>query len=225
MLDTLLREQSSFTWNTFYSDRSKAIPFFVNAPDENLVQYVHQRQLPAAGRVLELGCGPGRNAIYLAKQGYEVDAVDLSSEALQWAKDRAQQQQVDVNFICRNIFELDIEEAAYDIIYDSGCMHHIAPHRRIDYVRLVNRALKSGGMFAVTCFVENGVLGGAEISDWEVYRQRSLRGGLGFNSDKLKTIFKDLHAVEVRKMLDMEKSSDRFGNSGLWAALFQKKER
>lgn len=38
--------------------------------------------LIAPGRVLELGCGQGRNAIYLAGRGYSVDAVDFSPEAI-----------------------------------------------------------------------------------------------------------------------------------------------
>lgn len=66
-----------------YSDRNRPIPFFVNTPDENLVQYFKNNWIAPGGKVLELGCGPGRNAIYFAKQEFEVDAVDLSEEALQ----------------------------------------------------------------------------------------------------------------------------------------------
>ena len=39
------------------------------------------------GRVLELGCGPGRNAIYMAEKGYKVDAIDISEHAIEWGKD------------------------------------------------------------------------------------------------------------------------------------------
>jgi len=223
MLDSLLKEQSRFDWDTFYSEREKPVPFFVNAPDENLVQYFKNNLLSPGGRVLELGCGPGRNAIYFAKQGYEVDAVDLSKEALQWGKERAKEQNVSINFIFKNIFELEIQNAQYDVIYDSGCFHHIAPHRRIDYVKLLNQALKPGGLLGITCFVKNGSVGGSNITDWEVYRQRSLKGGLGYTPEKLEKIFKDFRVVEIRRMLDIEQPSDRFGTSGLWAALFQKK--
>ncbi len=65
MLDQLLKENSRFEWNDFYSNREKKIPFFANKPDENLVEYFEKGLLRKA-RVLELGCGPGRNAIYLA---------------------------------------------------------------------------------------------------------------------------------------------------------------
>lgn len=96
----------------------------MDAPDENLVNYV-ERGWIQPGRVLELGCGPGRNAIFLAQLGFEVDAVDLSSEGLDWARERASEKGMDVNFIQGNIFKLDLPLHDYDLIYDSGCFHHV----------------------------------------------------------------------------------------------------
>jgi len=168
MLDSLLKEQSKFNWDSFYSERDRIVPFFINAPDENLVQYFNSNLLSPGGKVLELGCGPGRNAIYFAKQGYHVDAVDISKEALQWGIERAKEQEVSVHFILNNIFELEVHTQKYDVVYDSGCFHYIAPHRRIDYIKLLKQALKPGGFFGLTCFVENGILGGSDLTDWEV---------------------------------------------------------
>ncbi len=79
---------ASSWWDDFYTDRSKPVPFFRARPDENLVSYV-DRGLITPGRALDLGCGPGRNALHLAALGFEVDAVDLSPTAIAWAEDRA----------------------------------------------------------------------------------------------------------------------------------------
>lgn len=220
MLDSLLREPTEF-WNNFYLDRNKSIPFFANKPDENLVSYVEKRML-TSGRVLELGCGPGRNAIYLAKQGFEVDAVDLSIESLDWARERAKALNVEINFIEKNIFDLIVQENTYNLIYDSGCFHHLAPHRRMQYINLITKSLKPGGHFAITCFVEGGKYGGSAITDWEVYRIRNLQGGLGFTEDKLRLIFQDLTEIEIRKMIDMDTGEGVFGTSALWTGLFRK---
>jgi SAM-dependent methyltransferase len=220
MLDSLLREPTQF-WNSFYCDRNKVVPFFANSPDENLVSYF-EKELFIQGKVLELGCGPGRNAIYFAEKGCIVDAVDLSQESLKWATERAKEKNVSVNFINENIFELDIEEGTYDIVYDSGCFHHIAPHRRMSYLNLVKKALKPNGFFAITCFVQGGELGGAEISDWEVYRLRSLKGGLGYSDEKLRIIFRDLKEIEIRKMKEIEQPNDVFGVPDFLTGLFQK---
>ena len=108
-----------------------------------------------------------------------------------------------VKFIQNNIFDVPIEEGTYDIVYDSGCFHHIAPHRRMNYLDLIKRVLKPGGYFAITCFVQGGEWGGSDISDWEVYRLRSLNGGLGFTEEKLRTIFTDFEEVEIRRMQDV----------------------
>ena len=221
MLDSLLREPAGF-WNEFYSNREKGIPFFVNKPDENLVSYFN-KDIIKPGNVLELGSGPGRNAIYLAEKGCRVDAVDLSEESIEWAKERAKERGVEVNFIHNNIFDIQIEKGIYDIVYDSGCFHHIAPHRRNNYIELVLKALRSGGHFAITCFVEGGEFGGSDITDWEVYRQRSLNGGLGFTEEKLRIIFDSLEEIEIRRMKEARETDGVFGVAALFTALFRKK--
>ncbi|MGX8238128.1 class I SAM-dependent methyltransferase [Exiguobacterium undae] len=221
MLDALLREPTAF-WDSFYEDRTKRIPFFVDKPDENLVAYVEQTQLPLT-RVLELGSGPGRNALYLAERGSQVDAIDLAQSSIDWANERANERQLDVRFRQGNLFELSIEDGAYDFVYDSGCFHHIAPHRRHDYIRVVTDALRPGGCFALTCFVEGGQYGGSDMTDWDVYRQRSLQGGLGFTEDKLRSIFDTFDILEIRLMQEAAPTDPVFGLSGLWTALFQKR--
>lgn len=220
MLDSLLREPTLF-WDQFYSNRERGIPFFTNKPDENLVEY-YERKIIDTGKVLELGCGPGRNAIYLSNHGFDVDAVDLSELSIQWANERAKNRNLHVNFIQKNIFDFEIQEGVYDMVYDSGCFHHIAPHRRMNYLSLIQKALKPGGVFGLTCFVEGGELGGSDISDWEVYRLQSLNGGLGFTDERLRTIFKDFEEIEIRRMKDIADTEEVFGVSGLWTVLFRK---
>ncbi|MEO4052465.1 class I SAM-dependent methyltransferase [Solibacillus sp. CAU 1738] len=220
MLDDLLRDPTEF-WNEFYKDRTKEIPFFINAPDENLVSYF-TKNIVQAGRVLELGCGAGRNAIYLAQQGCSVDAVDLSETALFWARERAAEKKLNIQFIHGNLFNMDFPENNYDFIYDSGCFHHIAPHRRLHYVEIVQRALKPGGHFALNCFAENGVYGGAALSDWDVYRNRSLQGGLGYTKEKLQSIFKDFQEIEIREMQPIEKPNALFELEGFIVSIFRK---
>ncbi len=218
MLDSMLRDEAQF-WDSFYEDREKGVPFFVNVPDENLVEYFEKGHLKA-GRVLELGCGPGRNAIFFADMGCQVEAIDLSETALQWAKERAKEKQADIRFTKGSLYDLAAEAGTYDIIYDSGCFHHIPPHRRISFLQLIQKALKPGGKFAITCFSAGDM--GAEISDWEVYRQQSMKGGLGYTEEKLKEVFRDFDVIDFRKMKKIEQPADSFGAPFLWTGLFQK---
>lgn len=218
MLDAMLRDEAAF-WDSFYENREKEIPFFVNVPDENLVEYF-ERGILKPGKVLELGGGPGRNSIYFAEQGCEVDAVDLSQTAINWAKERAAEKEVDIRFTRGSLYEFEFEEHSYDIIYDSGCFHHIPPHRRMTFLNLIEKALKPGGHFVITCFAAGDM--GAEISDWEVYRQGSMKGGLGYTDDQLKQIFNSLELMEMRKMKDIQQPADTFGVPFLWIGLFRK---
>lgn len=221
MLDLLLRDDGAW-WDRFYSDRTRPIPFFTDAPDESLAEWF-QRGLLKRGRVLELGCGNGRNAVYLARQGCEVDAVDISGEAIAWARELAAAKNVSVNFACCSIFDCAIEPESYDLVYDAGCLHHLPPHRRIQYVPLLERALRPGGHFGLVCMRGGCEYGGAEISDWEVYRGWSMQGGLAYPEERLRALFEpSFELVELRVMRDIEPPADTFGRSFLNVALYRK---
>ncbi|MGA3676562.1 class I SAM-dependent methyltransferase [Lysinibacillus agricola] len=221
LLDNLLREPQNF-WNEFYDKTFKKIPFFVNKPDENLVSYLEKKMIQPS-KVLELGCGAGRNAIYLAKQGCSVVGVDVSDRALQLAQERVDEANINVELIGSNIFELDLQEESFDFIYDSGCFHHIAPHRRVTYIELIHTLLKPNGYFALCSFEEQGAYGGSTISDEEVYIKRSLEGGLGYTKNQLREIFQSLEALEIREMIAMSNEEAYFGLEGFLVGLFKKK--
>lgn len=218
MLDSLLREPGPF-WDGFYKDKEKDIPFFVHVPDENLISYFENYNINPE-TALEIGCGNGRNAIYMAKKGCQVEAIDISSEAINWAHQNADRSNVSITLINGSVFDVVDDKCKYDFIYDAGCLHHIAPHRRINYIELIKRALKPGGYFGLTCFAHGG---GAEISDWEVYRLRSLKGGQAFTEVKLKKLFeRAFDVIELRMMKEIVQPATTFGESFLWAALFRK---
>jgi SAM-dependent methyltransferase len=207
-------------WDGFYADRSKAVPFFVAKPDENLVSYL-DRGLITPGRALDLGCGPGRNAIHLAAAGFAVDAVDLSPTAIAWARDRARDAGTEVHFHCGDAFTATATDLAgpYDLIYDSGCFHHLPPHRRISYLALLDRALAPGGHLGLTCFAAGHM--GSELPDADLYRHSQLDGGLAYTPESLRWIFSRLTEVELRRMHDEPPDSPRFGEPFLWTALFR----
>ncbi|WP_330329032.1 class I SAM-dependent methyltransferase [Streptomyces sp. NBC_00536] len=211
-------------WDGFYADRTKSVPFFVAKPDEHLASAL-DRGLIAPGRALELGCGPGRNALHLASLGFEVDAVDLSPAALAWAGERAAEAGLDVRFHHGDNFD-PVAAAAwsgpYDLILDSGCFHHLPPHRRISYLALLERSLAPGGHFSLTCFAAGEAGMGSELPDADFYREARLHGGLAYTAESLRAVFADLTEVELRRMNDEPPESPRFGEPFLWAGLFRK---
>ncbi|MFF6823118.1 methyltransferase domain-containing protein [Streptomyces longwoodensis] len=210
-------------WDDFYADRSRPVPFFADKPDENLVSALDRGLVPARGRALDLGCGPGRNALYLASRGFAVDAVDLSAAAVSWARERAAGTGADVRFLCGDAFALESElPGPYDLVHDSGCFHHLPPHRRISYLALLERTLAPGGHFTLTCFAAGDGGMGSEAPDADFYVRSALDGGLAYSPESLRAIFSGLTEVELRRMREEPEDAPVFGKSFLWTAVFRR---
>jgi 2-polyprenyl-3-methyl-5-hydroxy-6-metoxy-1,4-benzoquinol methylase len=219
-LDALFADHQDSWWNSFYAQRAKPVPFFVSAPDESLVAWV-QQGLVAPGPAIDLGCGNGRNAIYLAQAGFAVEAVDFSETAVAWARQNITQAGVDVRLQRASVFELERPAAHYDLVCDSGLFHHLPPHRRAVYVARVARLLKPGGCVAMACFTPEG---GSGLSDEDVYARKTLGGGLGYTEAQLRAIWGEAFEVlALRPMQAHPKGADLFGLAFLWVMLAQKK--
>lgn len=216
MLDALLESRGGPWWDGFFADRTRPCPFFVEWPDENLIEWLDGGLL-APRRVLELGCGNGRNAVYLARQGCTVDAVDFSARAIGWAQERAASAGVSVTFQCCSAFEAAFTPGSYDLVYDSGCFHHVPPHRRKDYVDVVDAALQAGGRYGLVCFRPEG---GSGYTDQQVYERASLGGGLGYTEDRLRTLWgAPRFSVQVLRQMKAVHGQPRYGEDFLWVLL------
>jgi len=68
------------------------------------------------GRALDLACGEGRNAIWLAELGWRTTGVDFSQVAIAKARERASQASLDVEFVCADLLDYEPERDAYDLV-------------------------------------------------------------------------------------------------------------
>ena len=218
-LDASLADQGDDRWNAFYGNRARPCPFFVTAPDESLAGWVDDG-LIRPGRAIDLGCGAARNAIFLARRRFSVVGVDYSQTAIDWARERVEAAGAEVVLRCQSVFDLDLTPRSFDLVYDSGCFHHIAPHRRQRYVHLVASALKPGGWFGLTCFRPEG---GSGYTDEQVYERRTLGGGLGYSEERLREIWSGpLQVRAIRQLVKPSAESGLFGEPFLWALLAQR---
>lgn len=222
LLDNKFDKRKPDFWVRFYENRSAPVPFFIDAPDENLVELVENRRI-LPGKVLDIGCGPGRNTLYLQSCGFSATGVDFSPTAIAWAKERNADRGLYAHFVNDSIFQIDLQSEAYDVIYDAGLLHHIPPHRRADYLTLVSGCLKPGGLFGLVCF---NALGGNVLTDDEIYSQWSLKGGLAFSRDQIEQLFsEDFEMLETRPMRSVEKVGGQtvFGKDFLDTYLLRKR--
>jgi SAM-dependent methyltransferase len=219
-LDAHLAAAEAGRWTDFYADRARPCPFFVDKPDENLVRWLDAGALPVRGRALDVGCGHGRNALYLARCGWAVQALDASPTALAWARERVAASGLPVQLIQgqAQAFRSDDQGPGLDLVYDAGCFHHIAPHRRPGYLAHLAAQLRPGGWLGLVSFRPEG---GSGWSDAEVYHRASLGGGLGYEAETLQRWLAaaGLEVLELAPMREQAAEAPHFGRGFLWTLL------
>lgn len=96
-------------------------------------------------RALELGCGTGANAVWLAQQGFDVSACDLSTLAIDRARQRAKDASVSVNFVVADILKPPADLAGpFDFFFDRGCYHVVRREDVTAYLETLRRLTHPG---------------------------------------------------------------------------------
>jgi SAM-dependent methyltransferase len=126
--------------------RAGDVPWDSPTPPPELVATVSP--LPA-GRALDAGCGFGRNSIWLAARGWQVDAVDFVQPALEEARRRATAAAArSVTFHEADVSALRfLPSGAFDLVVDIGCSHALAPEQWEQYGAGLARLLRPGGLW------------------------------------------------------------------------------
>lgn len=123
------------------------LPWYYEALDNDLEEEIRILGVKA-GRFLDIGTGPGTQALQLSNIGFSVTGTDISESAIK----RARQLSDKVNFMVDNILETQLNEEAFDFIFDRGCFHVLAPEKRTDYVKKVHKTLAKDGFLFLKCF-------------------------------------------------------------------------
>jgi len=139
-------------WDEIYRKYPlEALPWELGRPRKVLVELV-ESGLIKKGKALDLCCGAGTNTVYLAKKGFQVTAIDISSKAIEYAKKKADDAKVEINFLVRNFLDLPFKDEDFDFVFDMGCFHHVKVRDRDTFIKGVYRVLKKGGSYLLTCF-------------------------------------------------------------------------
>lgn len=118
-------------------------------PSELLVQWLPKLELAAGKpRAIDIACGSGRNSLYLARQGWQVDGVDISQVGLSQLSDKARADSLSINCINRDL-ELDMTTATDFLVEDSYDLAIMFRYAHGALVRPLSAALKPGGYLIV----------------------------------------------------------------------------
>lgn len=126
-------------------------PPWVGQARSELVRLVESGDL-LPGRAIDLGCGEGDNAIFLAQHGFQVTAVDFSPAAIAKAKDKAQRAGIDVDFVIDDLTRLTGVSDQFDVLVDYGTFDDLSNKDRAAYVDQVRSLPKPGAKFLLWCF-------------------------------------------------------------------------
>ncbi len=126
-------------------------PWDIGRPQPAFVELVRPGELNMGG-VLDVGCGTGENALYLAEKGFSVVGVDLSTRAIEAAKAKATERKLKVDFRVANALSLDFKNSYFDNAIDSGLFHTFNDNDRVDFASEIARVLKRDGRYFMLCF-------------------------------------------------------------------------
>src|SRR4051794_25238923 len=120
-------------------------------PRHELVELVSSGRLPAC-RAIDLGCGTGANAIYLAQHGFDVTGLDFAGAALAKAEASAAVAGVTVRFVEGDLTALRADLGSFDFLLDYGTLDDLAPIQRSRYVDNVVPLASQDARFLLWCF-------------------------------------------------------------------------
>ncbi|MGA7966108.1 MAG: methyltransferase domain-containing protein [Gammaproteobacteria bacterium] len=193
-------------WNERY--QTAETPWDTGEPDDHLVEFIRSGTIEA-GRALDIGCGTGTNAIWLAGQGFPVLGVDFASLAIEKARAKAADAKLDCRFEQLDFLTETVPDGLFDFVFDRGCFHVFeAAGDRERFAERVASLLAPGGRWLSLI----GSTEGAE-RDWGPPR-RSARDV----ADAIEP------ALEILELRSVEFRADLPGPAAAWLCLSRPRE-
>jgi SAM-dependent methyltransferase len=182
------------------------IPWNRETPPDALVGLV-QSGIILPCKTIDLGCGAGNYAIYLAGLGFDVTGVDSSPAALKIAAENARKQDARCRFIVADLLgDLHEVTGTFGFAYDWEFLHHIFPEDRQVYIRNVHRILKPRATYFSVCFSERD----PQFGGTGKYRTTRIGTTLYFSSEsELRELVSPYFTIRELKTIEV---SGKFGS-------------
>jgi SAM-dependent methyltransferase len=155
-----------------------APPWEIGRPQDDIVRLFERGGFK--GEVLDIGCGTGHNALFLASQGVKVHGVDRVPAAIEKAQTQATATGSTATFEVVDVLNWEKPGKKYDTVLDCGLFHVFSDEDRVRYVKLLGKLVKSGGTLHILCFSdqEPGTDGPRRIGERELIDLLNMKGWL-----------------------------------------------
>lgn len=124
-------------------------------PDETVIRFIMDESTRKAGsgqnRILDFGCGTGRHALLMAKNGYQVTAMDYVQSCLDKLKLWADKEQLSIEILQNEALKLPAGDKSFDIIVAWGSVFLSRKEQVIDLLKELNRVLELSGKIIIEC--------------------------------------------------------------------------
>jgi ubiquinone/menaquinone biosynthesis C-methylase UbiE len=139
-------------WESVYLKSSpESLPWNAGGPDADLVRLVNEGTIPV-GQALDIGTGPGHDAVFLIQKGFNVIGIDISPSAVKLARETASNAGLFGFFQVGDLRQIPVEDRFIDFAYDRGCFHVLPPEDRPQAVTEVHRVLRKEGLYLLKVF-------------------------------------------------------------------------
>jgi len=133
--------------STYENDYQKEEYFWGVEPNTTCLKMLELMPPSRPLKLLDIGCGEGKDAVFFARCGYEVSAFDISEAGLEKTRRLAEKARVNVKIFRANLWDYRLEEN-YDILYSSGALHYIKPKLRDEVMANYKTHVNENGLVA-----------------------------------------------------------------------------
>ncbi len=146
------RSSAEQSWEDIYRGSPlQELPWEEGQPAAELVALI-ESGIVEKGAALDVCCGSGNSAVYLAAQGFVCHGIDISPTAIGYARQKASKAGGKCELITGDVLQLPYPDNTFSLVFDRGCFHSISPSDRQTYIQGIYRVLKPSGKYQLMCF-------------------------------------------------------------------------